>query len=200
MSEQWHDDHKKAIAEKWTQCPQISARKQELLSKWAIGQVGINALCEAHAHAEKELAELKADRVAISQQLSDALDALFVSNQKLAEARAEIERLKINTRCDLDLLAADTVQMNKMQDEIEAIVFVKKKAVEEIVFLNQEIERKDKLVEQMRDFIVNLSKQKTTDEMNEETFEDADFEGGYDYIVEDARRIKAAIEAAEKGE
>jgi DNA gyrase/topoisomerase IV subunit A len=159
------------MSEKWTQCPPVTVKVKELIG----GQVCMGT----YRLVELEVMQLE---------------------RELAEARAEIERLKINTRCDLDLLAADTVQMNKMQDEIEAIVFVKKKAVEEIVFLNQEIERKDKLVEQMRDFIVNLSKQKTTDEMNEETFEDADFEGGYDYIVEDARRIKAAIEAAEKGE
>jgi hypothetical protein len=121
-------------------------------------------------------------------ELSDAKTAL-------AEARAEIERLKINTRCDLDLLAADTVQMNKMQDEIEAIVFVKKKAVEEIVFLNQEIERKDKLVEQMRDAL-NL--------MLEGAIHD------FHYVCQHRDnclcwgcqkvRVKAALSAAERGE
>lgn len=43
---------------------------------------------------EAELAELKADRVAVSQQLSDALDTLFASNKQLANARAEVEHWK----------------------------------------------------------------------------------------------------------
>lgn len=77
MSNKWHEDHKKAIDEKWVQRPQMSARAEELRRKWATGQIGINALCKAHAHAEKEITEIK---------------------QELAEARAEIERLDHHRR------------------------------------------------------------------------------------------------------
>jgi hypothetical protein len=47
-------------------------------------------------------------------------------------------------------LADKEKQLAEARAEIEAIVFVKKKAVEEIVFLNQEIERKDKLIERLK--------------------------------------------------
>jgi uncharacterized metal-binding protein len=47
-------------------------------------------------------------------------------------------------------LADKDRQLAEARAEIEAIVFVKKKAVEEIVFLNQEIERKDKLIERLK--------------------------------------------------
>jgi hypothetical protein len=132
------------------------------------------------------------DVVGVLTQIDNAVAGI---SQQLAEARAEIETLKINTRCDLDLLAADTVQMNKMQDEIEAIVFVKKKAVEEIAFLNQEIERKDKLIEQMREAL-NL--------MLEGAIHD------FHYVCQHRDnclcwgcqkvRVKAALSAAERGE
>lgn len=65
MSEQWHDDHKKAIAQKWTQCPPVTAKVKELIS----GQVCMGT----YGLVELEVMQLE---------------------RELAEARAEIERLK----------------------------------------------------------------------------------------------------------
>jgi predicted nucleic acid-binding Zn-ribbon protein len=149
------------MSEKWTQCPPVTVKVKELIG----GQVCMGT----YRLVELEVMQLE---------------------RELAEARAEIERLKINTRCDLDLLAADTVQMNKMQDEIEAIVFVKKKAVEEIVFLNQEIERKDKLIEQMREAL----------DATDEYYLDKSYAGKAHNtpIVVKVREAQAALAAAER--
>ena len=145
------------------------------------------------------------------------------------EARAEIETLKINTRGDLNLLAADTAKMNAMADEIDLLkkelrdnnylavrqIIPAEMAAEdshlEIQRLNAEcnkldtecnkwvkrlrekekgfaialrhmsiqIERKDKLVEQMRAALI--SAKNTADIRNIEL-------------------IKAALSAAERGE
>ena len=91
---------------------------------------------------------------------------------ELADARAEIERVTTSYEHNLAVYIA-----NKVKSEA----------------------KRDKLIEQMRHFIENLAKQKTTEEMTSDAFDDADFEGGYDYIVTDARRINAAL-AAERGE
>lgn len=114
--------------------------------------------------------------------------ALELSEKELAEARAEIESCK-----KVAIALNDEIRLQRSY----------------VVGRDATIERKDKLIEQMQHFIENLAGQKTTDEMTDDAFGAADFEGGYDYIVTDARRIKAALaaehrkaalSAAEKGE
>jgi len=136
MSDKWHKDHKKAIAEKWVQCPQVSARKQELLSKWAIGQVGINALCEAHAHAEKELAEARAEIERLNKSFGDSLDTIFA--MLLAARGAE---------CDIDTLKAEMKPVSSKPSE----------------YIKHTIAERDKLIEQMREALrLALSEARST--------------------------------------
>jgi hypothetical protein len=73
MSEQWHDDHKKAIAEKWTQCPPVTTKVKEL--------IGDEVCMGTYGLVELEVMQLETE---------------------LAEARAEIEALMFlvkNQRC-----------------------------------------------------------------------------------------------------
>jgi len=65
----------------------------------------------------KGLADCKADRVAISQKLSDALDALFASNKQLAEANRKLaERINDDQR----YLVAPLCNAEKALDDCQA--------------------------------------------------------------------------------
>jgi hypothetical protein len=60
MSDKWHKDHKKAIAEKWTQCPPVTKKVKELIG----GQVcmGTYGLVELEVmQLETELADARAE-------------------------------------------------------------------------------------------------------------------------------------------
>ena len=124
----------------------------------------VNANSEAQAEVERlkkisltsinnatklSRAELKAAQRLRKESSPEALESERAANAQLTEeleqARAEIERkdkmikmLKINTRFDLDLLAADTEKMNAMQDKIE---------------------HKDKLIEQMQTALSRITKE-----------------------------------------
>ena len=178
---------------------------------------------------ETELAEARAVIAELNRVFERDCDAEEKLEAELKEARAKIETLKINTRGDLNLLAADTAKMNAMADEIDLLkkelrdnnylavrqIIPAEMAAEdshlEIQRLNAEcnkldtecnkwvkrlrekekgfaialrhmsiqIERKDKLVEQMRAALI--SAKNTADIRNIEL-------------------IKAALSAAERGE
>lgn len=71
---------------------------------------------------DRELAELKADRVAISQRLSDALDALFAFNKQLAEARAEINIIEHDANVLIGDIKAELERKNKLIEQIKSEV------------------------------------------------------------------------------
>lgn len=62
-----------------------------------------------------------------------------------------------------------------------------------------EIKHKERLIKKMRQFIEGLASQLVTEEMDNDYFKAANFKDGWDAIVIDARSIKAALEAAERG-
>jgi hypothetical protein len=101
-----------------------------------LGIFGWKSRCEAlteFAEAlENELSACKTDRIATSQKLSDALDALFTSTKLLNEARAEIEgAIKLCGEYAVNakegLFASMALSVGRLKHQIECELEHKKK-------------------------------------------------------------------------
>ncbi len=137
--------------------------------------------------AELELAEARAE----IERLEKAVKVVQSAFKNYKNANAEVAKIEMR-EAKIVMREAKTLAASCNSDSVNS-----ERAANAI--LTDEIERKDKLIEQMREALQRVASQRLTEEMDEEERERADgcYEDAYQIIIREAR---AALSAAERGE